>query len=358
MRDDRRDEARAGDRSVAAEDIQRRSLHGRARVAGLVTGLLLLAGCSSLHPPARQPPPAPRIGYLGSTSLDSPSAARYLEAFRQGLRELDYVEGRTITIEPRFAEGSEERLPSLTRELVDSGVAIVVLADTRAIAPARQVAGTTPLVMAISGDPVAAGTVTSFARPGGNITGLSTRGPQLSGKQLELLTRTVPGVSRIGVLHNPRGRGAAAEWEDVSQASTTLGLELQSLDVHEPADFERAFALATREPPDALLILADPLINTNYTRILDFAGQQRLPTAGGPEEFVDAGGLMTYTPDRLAMFRRAAYYVDKILKGTNPAELPVEQAREFQLVINLKAAQALELDVPRTILVQAHRVIR
>jgi len=305
---------------------------------------------------AQGQPPAKvlRIGYLtarsGGSHLD--------DAFRQGLRDLGYTEGENIAILHRSSEGLSERLPDLAAELVRLKVDVIVAATTPAVQAAQQATKTIPIVMAVSGDPVESGFVASLAQPGGHITGLSLQTPELSARQLELLKEAVPRVSRVAVLWNMPGPLGARTWTGMGRAARALGVQLQSLEVGGPDDLGRSFQAATRRRAGALLVLAGPVLHTHRTRILELAAESRLPAMYGLTEYAKAGGLMAYAPNLPYMYRRAATYVDKILKGAKPADLPVEQPTRFELVINLKTAKALGLTFPPSILIRADQVIQ
>jgi len=307
---------------------------------------------------AQQPGKMPRIGYLGSGYADSPRTQSLHEVFRRGLREHGWVEGQNIAVERRFAEGKTERFPELAAELVRLQVDVIVTGGSQTARAAKEATRTIPIVMAVSGDPVGSGLVASLARPGGNITGLSIQATEVGGKRLELLKEAVPQASRIAVLWNAAEPGKELEWQDTQRAAQALGVTLHSVEVRGPEDFDRAFAAIARERPDALLTFSDPLTLQHQRRIVDFATQNRLPLMSEGKEFAEAGGLMTYGASLPALFRRAAYYVDRILKGAKPADLPVEQPMKFELVINLKTAQALGLTLPSILLFQADEVIR
>jgi len=305
---------------------------------------------------AQQPKKVPRIGYLAAVSSSADS--RRLEAFRQGLRELGYIEGKNITIEYRYAEGKLDLLSDLAAELVRLKVDIIVTQSTLDAYAARQSTSTIPIVMTASGDAVGTGLVASLARPGGNITGLTSLSRELSGKRLELLKEAVRGLSRVAVLWNAANPDKARDVEETQVQARTLGLELQSLEIRGPNDFDGAFQTATRKRAGALLILADSLTITHQSRIVDLAAKSRLPAMHEQREFVEAGGLMAYGPSLLGLFRRIATYVDKILKGAKPADLPVEQPMQFELVINLKTAKNIGLTIPPELLVRANNVIK
>jgi putative tryptophan/tyrosine transport system substrate-binding protein len=298
----------------------------------------------------------PRIGVLG---LRPPAAFVFqIEAFRQGLRELGYIEGQDLAIEYRYAEGNLEQLPALAAELVHLPVDIIVTWTTPAIQAAQQATTTIPIVMAASGDPIRTGFVESLARPGGNITGLTILSAELSAKRLELLTQLVPGLARVAVLWTPANPAIVPEWQATQEAARRLGVQAQSLEIQGPDDFAKAFAAATQEHAQALYQTTDALFARHRDQILDFAAKSRLPASFHSRPFVEAGGLMSYGPNHAALWHRAATYVHKILRGATPADLPVEQPTTFELVINLKTAQALELTIPPTLLFQATEVIR
>jgi len=315
---------------------------------------MLLALCLSAD--AQQPTKVPRIGFLSPVS---PSAtALWHEAFRQGLRDLGWIEGKNISIEYRYAEGRSDHLPDLAADLVRLKVDIIVASSGTDGLAAKNATREIPIVVASGGDPVAIGLVESLARPGGNITGLSQIAPELAGKRLELLKEVVPKLSRVGVLWNPQGRTSTLSWKEIQLPARELGVQLHSLEVRSPNDFDKAFKDTTRARAGALAIMPDPLFVTHLKRIADLAATNRLPSMSHLTEFVDSGGLVAYGPDRSDMFRRAATYVDKILKGTKPADLPVEQPKKFELVINLKAAKQIGLTIPPNVLARADRVIR
>ncbi len=328
----------------------------RLRTLGLIVTLALGILLAPLAAEAQPPKKVPRIGILPP----GPSSPRMhvWEAFRQGLRDLGYVEGQNITLEFPSVEVRSERFAALAAELVRHKVDVIVTAATPAIQAAQRATRTIPIVMAVAADPVENGLVASLARPGGNITGLSIISADLSGKRLELLKEVVPGALRIGVLSNPTNASNASQVKAAEAAAQALGVSLQRLEVRGPHDFERAFHAATRGRAGALLMLDDPLALTYRSRIVDLAAKSRLPAMYGWKEFVEVGGLMIYGPSLPDMYRRAATYVDKILKGAKPANLPVEQATRFELVINLKTAKALGLTIPQAVLLRADQVIQ
>jgi putative ABC transport system substrate-binding protein len=305
---------------------------------------------------AQQPTKVPRIGFLFAVP-PSVVAAR-TEAFRQGLRELGYVEGKNIVIEWRFAEGELDRLPALARELVRLKVDVIVTGGPPATRSVKQATATIPIVMGFDDDPVGSGFVSSLARPAGNITGLSTLAPEISGKQLELLKEIVPKLTRVAYLGDVTRPGTAQSLREINLAADAVRVQLQYLEVRGPKDLETAFRAANKESADALLVLLSPILNSQRRQVIDLAVKNRLPTIYPASEFVEDGGLMFYGPSLTDSFRRAATYVDKILKGTKPADLPVEQPKKFEFIINLKAAKQIGLTIPPNVLARADRVIK
>jgi ABC-type uncharacterized transport system substrate-binding protein len=279
------------------------------------------------------------------------------EAFRQGLRELGYAEGKTIVIEYRFAEGKLDRLTELAAELVRLKVGVIVSAGPAVTRATKEATATIPIVMAWDDDPVGSGFVASLARPGGNITGLSTLSPEIGGKRLELLKEIVPKLSRVAVLGNATLLGNAQALREVQLAAGALGVQLQHLNVRGPKDIETAFRAASKGHADAVLALTSFFLTSYQTQLADLAAKSRLPMMYATTEYPEAGGLMSYGPDVADMHRRAAVYVDKIINGAKPADLPVEQPTKFELVINLKTATALGLTIPQSILLRADKVI-
>jgi len=305
---------------------------------------------------SQQPTKIPRIGFLNAAS---PSAilARY-EAFRQGLRELGYVEGKNIVIEYRYAEGKLDRLRELATELVRLKVDIIVTAGPAATRSAKEATVTIPIVMAFDYDPVGSGVVASLARPGGNITGLSALNPEMSGKRLELLKEIVPKLSRVAVLGTSTQPGNAQALKEIELAAGAFKVQFQYLDVQGRKDIETAFRAATKGRADAVLVLTSPVLVSQRTQLADLAVKSRVPASYQASEYVEAGGLMTYGVNVVDLHRRAATYVDKILKGRTPADLPVEQPMKFEFIINLKAAKQIGLTIPPNVLVRANKVIR
>jgi putative ABC transport system substrate-binding protein len=307
---------------------------------------------------AQQAAKIARIGYLAGNLAANP---HLIEAFRQGLRDLGYVEGRNVVIEYRSAEGKFERLPALAAELVALKVDVILAGGTLQALAAKQATRTLPIVFAGAADPVASGLVTSLARPGGNVTGLSLLAPELIGKCLEQLKQAVPGVTRVAVLWQPGGHGERTEQDMLKEAEVAaraLGVRLQFVEARGPADLDRPFSDMTRARAGALTALPSSMFITERRRLVDLAAKNRLPTVYPWREFVDAGGLMAYGPNNADLFRRAATYVDKILKGAKPADLPVEQPTKFELVINVKTAKALGLTIPPSLLGRADEIIQ
>jgi len=327
------------------------------RAIPLIVIVVLAILVAPLTAEAQQPTKVHRIGYLSPGF--SPSRLSTLEALRQGLRDLGWVEGENLTIEYRVAEGEVERLPALAAELVHLPVEVIVAGGSAAIHAAQHATRTIPIVMATANEPVGEGFVVGVARPGGNITGMSNLAAERPGKRLEILKETVPQSTRIAVLANPANASHASDLHHVNEAARALGLSLHIVEVHRAEELESAFAAMTRAGADALMVLSDSILLSQLPgRIADLAATHRLPAIYVRRVYVDAGGLMSYGPSLPDLYRRAATYVDKILKGAKPAELPVEQPMKFELVLNLKTAQALGLTIPPTLLFQADEVIR
>ena len=302
-----------------------------------------------------QPAKLYRIGLL---SGHSPSdTALWHQAFRQGLRDLGWIEGKNISIEYRYAEGRSDRLPDLAADLVRLKVDVIVASVTPDALAAHKATRAIPIVIVAAGDPVVLGLAKSLARPGGNVTGLSPMTSELGGKRLELLKEMVPKLSRVAVLWNPQGPASSLGWQDIQLPARQLEIQLHSLEVRSPRDFDKAFADAIRARAGALFVIPDPVITPNLKRIAGLAAKSSLPSIFHVSEFADAGGLVAYGPDRADMFRHAATFVDKILKGAKPGDLPVEQPTKFELVINMKTAKALGIKIPNSIMVQATKVI-
>jgi putative ABC transport system substrate-binding protein len=314
--------------------------------------LLLLA---PLFAEAQSPTKASRIGLLGGAS---PSAAgQNLDGFRQELRERGYVEGQNIVIEYRWAEGKQERLPELAADLVRLKVDVIVATITAAAVAAKSVTTTIPIVMLVVGDPVRLGIIASVGRPGGNITGLTSIGDDLWPKQVELLREVVPGISHVAVLWNPANPSHVPRLKRIEDAARSLGMQPRFHAARSRDDIDNAFAAMTRARAGALLVVADALFFLHRARIADLAMKARLPAMYGVREHADAGGLLVYAASYADLYRRGAVYVDKILKGANPGELPIEQPTKFELVINMKTAKALGLTVPPALLLRADQVI-
>jgi putative ABC transport system substrate-binding protein len=323
------------------------------KVSGLALGALLFAMCVSAQ--AQQARKIPRIGYLTlSSGLGSNE-----ENFRQGLRELGYVEGQNITIEWRFAHGKTDAVPALAGDLVRLKVdAIVTAGGTVNVQAAKNATTTIPIVFTNSNDPIAAGFVASLAHPGGNITGTANLTPELSGKHVELLKEIIPKATRIAVLANKAATGRGSNMKEVEIAARSAGIQLQVLAVAGPDEFESAFEDAKKKRADALIVLPSPFLGANRKQIVDHAAKIRIPAIYPNADWVTAGGLVSYGPKFSEMYRRAAFYVDKILKGTKPTDLPVEQPMKFEFIINLKAAKQIGLTIPPNMLARADRVIK
>ncbi len=321
-----------------------------------ITIFTLCALLSALCAPvaAQQPKKVQRIGYLGSNV-----GSKNREAFRQALRDLGYTEGQNIAIEYRYDEGKPELMAAHAAELVRINVDVILVGGgTQAVLPAKRATNSIPIVFTTVGDPVASGIVASLARPGGNVTGLTSASPDLSGKRLELIKEAVPKLSRVAVLWNGNDRGNILNFKETKVAAQALRLQLQSLEVRKANDFEVVFDAATKGRPGALITLANTLISSNRKRIVDFAIKSRLPAMFPESSWTNAGGLMSYGPDFEDNYRRAAVYVDKILKGAKPADLPVQQPMKFEFVVNLKSAKLIGITIPPNVLVRANRVIQ
>jgi putative ABC transport system substrate-binding protein len=329
----------------------------RAFVVG-AAGLGLLAGCGRLPGQAPAPDKPPRVGLLLPYTADSAPSLEMIEPFRAGLHDWGYVEGENILLEYRYSGGQNERLPELAVELIQLPVDLIVAEKQDAILAAKQTTSTIPLVMSVHADPVGTGMVASLPRPGSNVTGMSSLSAHMSAKRLELLQQASPAVSRVVVFYDhtlPPTQRAAAE---VQVGAAALGLNLLTFDVRTPADFAPAFEAALREQANSLQVLGDPLSLNQRSRIVEFAAQNGLPAVYNDKSWVTAGGLMSYGPNYPAIYRRAAYYVDRILKGTKPADLPVEQPMTFDFVVNMKTARELGLTFPHEILLQVTEVIQ
>jgi len=308
---------------------------------------------------AQRPAKVYRIGILGNAPPTTPAVARLYEAFAEGLRERGYMEGENLVIERRWAEGRVERFPSHAAELVSLRVALILAVSTPGARAAKQATSAVPIVMAYVSDPVEAGIVASLARPGGNVTGLAfVAGREIVGKHLELLKEAVPKVSRVAVLSYPASASYGLYLSETQAAARVLGVTLQFYEAQDPDELEGAFTAMTKARAGALLVLPHPFTFFHARRIADLAAKSRLPAVYPFRESVEVGGLMAYAANAPDMFRRAATYVDKILKGAKPADLPIEQPTKFELVINLKTAKALGIAIPQSILIRADEVIR
>ena len=323
-------------------------------ITGVALSAVLLALCVCAE--AQQQSKVIRLGFLAATSASAEKSR--IEVFRQGMRELGYLEDKNIVIEWRFAEGKLDRLPALAAELVRLKVDIIITGGPPATRAAKEATSTIPIVMTFDPDPVGNGFVTSLARPGGNVTGLATLAPEISGKQLELLKEIVPELSRVAVFGDSIQPGNPQALKEIELAAQAFKVQLQYLDVLSPKDIETAFRAADKGRADAVLTLGSPVLASHPTQFADLAVKSRLPAIYSRSEFVEAGGLMSYAVSFTNLDRRAATYVDKILKGRKPADLPVEQPIKFELIINLKAAKQIGLTIPPNVLGRADRVIR
>jgi len=328
----------------------------RIKLFGLILGALLLA--LSTLAAAQQPKKVPRIGYVRAVGTPSFRGSN-IEAFRRGLRDLGYVEGENIVIEFRYAEGKPDRIPSLVAELVQLKVDVLVSGDDPTIRVAKQATKTIPIVMLINQDPVATGLVDSLARPGGNITGISRLTRELSGKRLELLTEVVPGMARVGILWDSGSEGSKISSREYHAAARDLKIQLQSLEVRGPdPDLDGAFQSTVKGRASTLVVVGGGLLNRHRKQIANYAIKHRLPSMYDSSIWIEPGGLISYSSDDLENYRRAAWIVDKILKGTKPAAIPVEQPTKFELVINLKTARQIDLTIPPNVLARADKVIK
>jgi putative ABC transport system substrate-binding protein len=318
---------------------------------------MLLALCLSAE--AQQAKKTPRIGLLWPGSSSRLTASARFDAFRQGLRELGYVDGKNIVIEYRLAEGKPDRLPELATELVNLKVDLIVTSSNAAAMAAKQATATIPIVMAVSSEAVETGIVASLAQPGGNVTGMTSYPAQVTGKRLELLKESFPKISKVAVLGDPTIKLHELNWQELKAVGKFLAVRLQSLEVRSPnPDFKSAFAEATKERADGLLTLPSFLMFSHRKEIVALVAKNRLPAMFHQRDFVDDGGLMSYSANEIDFFRRAAVFVDKILKGVKPADLPVELPKTFELIINLKAAKQIGLTIPPNVLVRADKVIK
>jgi putative ABC transport system substrate-binding protein len=340
-------------KSKACPEPRRRNENPKWLALSVIAFVLVVAGAVAQ---AQQSKKIPRIGYLSVLSPSSDSTR--IEAFRQGLRELAYVEGQSIAIESRYAEGKLNRLPDLAEELVRQKVDVIVVGGSTATRAAKNVTKLIPIVMAHGSDPVELGFVASLARPGGNITGLTHLAPELGGKRLELLKDIVAHLSRVAVLTDPGTQGHGPQMKELEVAARALSLQLRRAEVRGPNELESAFSAMTTGRAGAFISLQLPTLDRLRERIVDLAAKNRLPAMYPNSEYVETGGLMSYAADLVAMFRHSAVYVDKILKGTKPVDLPVEQPTKFEFIINLKAAKQIGLTIPPNVLARADRVIR
>ena len=328
----------------------------KLRAVGLVVAFALVLLAAPPRADAQAPARVHRIGFLGNTT--PVLEANLVGPFREGLRDLGYVEGQNIQIEYRWAEGKYDRFPALIAELIALKVEVIVTAGTPATLAVKKATTSVPLVMIAVGDPVGTGIIASLSRPGGNITGLTSISPELDGKRLELLREVIPDLSHIAVLWNAASPLQVVGERQTQAAAQVLRMKVLSLGVRTQAEIEDALATIVRERPGALLVLADRLFLQHRARIMDFATKHRLPGVHAYRELVEAGGLMSFGPSYAGMHRRAAYFVDRILKGTKPADLPVERPATFELVINLKTAKALGMTIPQSIVLRATEVIQ
>jgi putative ABC transport system substrate-binding protein len=330
--------------------------HSNIPNAGMFWLLCAMLFVLSVPAEAQQTEKVHRIGFLGNST--AALEANLIGPFREGLRDLGYVEGKNIVVEWRWAEGKYERFPALIAELIASKVELIVTAGTPATIALKKATTTLPLVMIAVGDPVGTGLIASLAHPGGNLTGLTSISPELDGKRLELLREVVPKISHVAVLWNPTSPLQVVAERETQAAAQAMGIKVLSLGVQAQEHFDDAFATIRRERPGALLVLADRLFLHHRARIMDFATKHHLPGVHAYVELVEAGGLMSYGPSYAGMHKRAAYFVDRILKGTKPADLPVEAPAKFELVVNLKAAKKIGLTIPQSVLYRADKVIK
>jgi putative tryptophan/tyrosine transport system substrate-binding protein len=327
------------------------------RLTGLLVALAV-AVCGAPPGVSAQDAKTGKVARIGRLSpLSAEADARNLDALRKGLHDLGWVEGRSFALETRFADGIADRLPALAAQLVQQRVDIIVVGSSPGALAAMKATTTIPIVIVTTGDPVADGIITSLARPGANVTGVTALGQALNTKRLELLKGALPGVSRVGVLINPASAYTAAFLREKDAAARTLGLELRILESADPGGLEKALALAASERVEAVMVQTNPMFITQRRRIVELVARHRLPAVYGEREFVDAGGLMFYGASLAGMYRDAAAYVDRILRGAKPADLPVEQPTRLELVLNLKAARGLGLAIPAAVLARADHII-
>ena len=326
----------------------------KAKVFCFAISAILFALSFSVE--AQQHAKIPLIGFLGATSPSS--VTERTEALRQGLRELGYIEGKNIVIDWRYANGKAGQLPALAAELVRQRVDVIVTQGSTSTRAAQRATRTVPIVMTATADPVAEGIIASLAQPGGNITGLTTLAPELSGKRLELLKEAVPKASRVAVFFNPETVSTTSRWKEIETAAQPLELKLQPLEVRTPEDFAGAFKAAKKESAQAVIVFRVAVFTTHRERLINLASENKLPAMYELREFVEAGGLMSYSAHEAANYRRAAHYVDRILKGAKPADMALEQPTKFELWVNLRAAKQIGLTIPPNVLARADKVIR
>ena len=336
-------------------NVQMRRPSRKAALASILFAGAVLA--FAVVAEAQQPKKVPQIGFLLSPSPSASGFVDRIEAFRQALRERGYIEGQNIAIEYRWAEGRYERLPILAAELVSLKVDILLTQATPGTRAAKQATTTIPIVMVVSGDAIATGLVSSLARPGGNITGTTYFAPELAAKRLELLKEAVPRIRRVAVLINPDNPINASVQQAVETTAKLLKVELQQVEIRGPSEFDGAFSAMANKRVDALSVIEDPMLIANVRPIADLVTKKRLPSIAFGE-FAEAGGLMAYGVNFLNIYRRAAFFVDKILKGTKPADIPVEQPTKFDFVINLKTAKQIGVSIPHSVLYRADKVIK
>ena len=335
--------------------VERAEKNMKRKISSLTLCAMLFALC--LPAEAQQATKIPAVGFVAGSPSASATKSN-IDTFRQGLRDLGYIEEKNIVIKYWYTEGREDRLSDLAAELVRSKVDIIVTGSTTVVRAAMQLSGAVSIVMAGTGDPVATGLIASLARPGGNVTGLSAYGPELTTKQLELLKEAFPQASRVLFLYNGANSSTVVALKEIEAAATALGVQLQASNVRVAKDIEPAFSAAARQRANALLVLREALYQTNATRIVSLAAEKKLPAIYPTQRYVEAGGLMSYGIIASDLYRRAAIYVDKIIKGAKPAELPVEQPTKFEFIVNLKAAKQIGLTIPPNVLARADKVIR
>jgi len=336
-----------------------KKFHARSSVAFFYLVLYLSLIASVIHAEAQQTARVPaRLGFLSALSRAPATSSGNVDALHDGLRALGWLEGKNIITEYRWAQSNYEKLPKLAAELVDLKMDVIVTNASRAAIAAKQATNKIPIVFQVLGDAVAMGLVASLPKPGGNLTGLSGGGPQLSGKQVEIMKEVIPRLTRLAVLSNSTSLGAKDAVREAEAAAAAMGVRVQLVDVTEPAKLDGAFTMIAKERPDALMVMADAMLAEQRPRVLRHVEKLRLPAIYVESAWVPNGGLMSYAPNLPDQFRRVAVYVDKILKGAQPAELPVEQPTKIELVINLKTAKQIGLTIPQQVLARADRVIK